>query len=69
MIKMFSLIALLSNQNKVDVCRAKKANSIKYRYRKYGLMHQCSPEHLHIGTAKIKLDKETEEDKRKRVNI
>ena len=34
------------------------------------LMRECSPEHLHMGTAKFKWDKETEEEgKQKRVKI
>ena len=33
------------------------------------LMHKCSPEHLHMGTARLKGNKETEEVKQKRVKM
>ena len=33
-------------------------------------MQECSLEHLHMGTARMKLDKDTEEEgKKRRVNI
>ena len=33
-------------------------------------MHECSPEHLHMGTARLKYHDETEEEgKKKRTNV
>ena len=36
---------------------------------KVELMHECFPKHLHMGTARMQDDKETEEDNQKRVKI
>lgn len=48
----------------------KQANSIQYGYSKFGTLPECFPENLHVGTAIIKKDKDTEEEsKRRRVNM
>ena len=58
----FTLI--LPNQNKVDLRRVNKASSIQYMaIEKVKLVHEYFPKHLHMGTAKIKVDKLTEEGK------
>ena len=33
------------------------------------LMHECSPEHLRIGTARLKLDNGIEEEGKKRMDV
>ena len=63
------LITVL-NQNKVEPRRAKKASTIQYDNKKnVELMHECFPKHLHMGTARVKEDEETEgEGKQKNVD-
>ena len=40
----------------------KKASSIQLGYRKWGLVQECFPKHWRMGTARMKLDEETEEE-------
>ena len=60
---MFSLIVykILPNQNEVNPRWVKRAGSIQYGYIKCGTSVCCSL-HLHMETARIKEDKETEKE-------
>ena len=66
-ILVFSLIALPEERSFSFPCmRGKKANAIKFVYRKSGTQQKCFPKHLHRGTVKIKEDAESEEEHKKK---
>ena len=51
----FSSLIALPNQNKIDTRRAKTASSNQYMaIENVELMHECSPEHLRMGTVRLK---------------
>ena len=56
----FSLIAH-PNQNKGNPRRARKLVPSSIAIKNGGIMHECFPKHLCMGTARMKEDKETEE--------
>ena len=67
---LFSLVFDSRHVNTKEYWCPKRTSSIQYDYKNGELMHDCSPKHLRMGTARLKQDNETEEESKKmRMNV
>ena len=65
----FSLIALHVQNVFTVIVERREQVPFRMAIENGELMHECSPEHLRIGTARLKLDNGIEEEGKTRMNV